>query len=240
MPRSLSPSTSSPTQPEERNAMPRVSRGFRGRRADVDPARVPPGQYVTTDFPVLSAGPTPRTPLDEWSFTIAGPSRAELVVVGGVPGAAVADGDRRHPLRDEVVKARHHLERGRLRHAARRHRHRGDVHLRAGATAATRRTCRSRTSSTARPGSPTSSTASRLRRSMVARRGCCPASVLLEEREVDSRHRSASPRRARVLGALRLPQLRRPLEGAALLGGLRRPGVEGRSATTRRLRLSHG
>jgi DMSO/TMAO reductase YedYZ molybdopterin-dependent catalytic subunit len=52
--------------------MPPLSRGFRGRRADVDPARVPPGQYVTGDFPVLSAGPTPRTPLDEWSFTITG------------------------------------------------------------------------------------------------------------------------------------------------------------------------
>ena len=52
--------------------MPPVSRGFRGRRPDIDPARVPPGQYVETDFPVLSAGPTPRTPLDEWSFTIAG------------------------------------------------------------------------------------------------------------------------------------------------------------------------
>jgi DMSO/TMAO reductase YedYZ molybdopterin-dependent catalytic subunit len=52
--------------------MQRITRGFRGRRADVDPARVPPGQYVTADFPVLSAGPTPRTPLDEWSFTVAG------------------------------------------------------------------------------------------------------------------------------------------------------------------------
>src|SRR5215217_1264083 len=53
--------------------MPPFSRGFRGRRrVDVDPARVPPGQYVTRDFPVLSAGPTPRTPLDEWSFTING------------------------------------------------------------------------------------------------------------------------------------------------------------------------
>ena len=52
--------------------MPPISRGFRGRRVDVDPARVPPGQYVTRDFPVLSAGPTPRTPLDEWSFTING------------------------------------------------------------------------------------------------------------------------------------------------------------------------
>jgi hypothetical protein len=38
---------------------PIVSRGFPGRRAaDVDPARVPPGQYVTQDFSVLSAGPT--------------------------------------------------------------------------------------------------------------------------------------------------------------------------------------
>jgi DMSO/TMAO reductase YedYZ molybdopterin-dependent catalytic subunit len=27
---------------------------------------------VTNDFPVLSAGPTPHTPVDEWSFTISG------------------------------------------------------------------------------------------------------------------------------------------------------------------------
>jgi DMSO/TMAO reductase YedYZ molybdopterin-dependent catalytic subunit len=37
---------------------------------DADPSRVPPGQYVTEDFPVLSAGPTPNTPLDEWTFSI--------------------------------------------------------------------------------------------------------------------------------------------------------------------------
>jgi DMSO/TMAO reductase YedYZ molybdopterin-dependent catalytic subunit len=50
-----------------------ISRGFTGRRhAAADPARVPPGQYVTPDFPVLSAGPTPHTPLDEWSFSITG------------------------------------------------------------------------------------------------------------------------------------------------------------------------
>ena len=52
--------------------MPSISRGFRGRRPQVDPTRVPPGQYVTADFPVLSAGPTPRTPLDEWNFLISG------------------------------------------------------------------------------------------------------------------------------------------------------------------------
>lgn len=31
---------------------------------------MPPGQYVTDDFPVLSAGPTPHTPLDHWEFSI--------------------------------------------------------------------------------------------------------------------------------------------------------------------------
>ena len=50
-----------------------ISRGFRGRRReDVDPSRVPPGQYVVDDFPVLSAGPTPHTSLDDWSFAIDG------------------------------------------------------------------------------------------------------------------------------------------------------------------------
>ena len=50
-----------------------ISRGFTGRRrGTVDPSRVPPGQYVTVDFPVLSAGPTPRAHLNDWSFTIDG------------------------------------------------------------------------------------------------------------------------------------------------------------------------
>jgi DMSO/TMAO reductase YedYZ molybdopterin-dependent catalytic subunit len=50
-----------------------ISRGFRGRSRPEAPAdRVPPGQYVTDDFPVLSAGPTPHTPLDQWTFTVDG------------------------------------------------------------------------------------------------------------------------------------------------------------------------
>ena len=50
-----------------------ISRGFRGRRqAEGERERVPPGQYVTHDFPVLSAGPTPHPDLDEWSFTVLG------------------------------------------------------------------------------------------------------------------------------------------------------------------------
>jgi len=47
-----------------------VSRGFTGRRPK-DDAKLPPGQYVTHDFPVLSATPTPVVPLDTWSFTLA-------------------------------------------------------------------------------------------------------------------------------------------------------------------------
>ena len=53
--------------------MPPVSRGFRRRGpAAGDAARTPPGQFLTKDFPVLSAGPTPRTPLDEWRLTLDG------------------------------------------------------------------------------------------------------------------------------------------------------------------------
>jgi DMSO/TMAO reductase YedYZ molybdopterin-dependent catalytic subunit len=48
-----------------------VTRGFLGR-PPAESSRVPPGQYLTRDFPVLSAGPTPYTPLDKWDFTIRG------------------------------------------------------------------------------------------------------------------------------------------------------------------------
>ena len=52
-----------------------VSRGFTGRRARPTGAlaeRVPPGQHLVADFPVLSAGPTPIIPLDRWSFELTG------------------------------------------------------------------------------------------------------------------------------------------------------------------------
>ncbi|MEO6445417.1 MAG: sulfite oxidase-like oxidoreductase, partial [Gemmatimonadaceae bacterium] len=32
--------------------------------------RIPPGQHEVFDFPVLSAGPTPRIALEDWSFTL--------------------------------------------------------------------------------------------------------------------------------------------------------------------------
>jgi DMSO/TMAO reductase YedYZ molybdopterin-dependent catalytic subunit len=50
-----------------------ISRGFRRRHQDDgEPGRLPPGQYLERGFPVLSAGPTPRTDLSSWSFSIGG------------------------------------------------------------------------------------------------------------------------------------------------------------------------
>jgi len=45
------------------------SPGFRRPERETD-VELPPGQYLTEDFPVLSAGPTPRIPLDRWGFQI--------------------------------------------------------------------------------------------------------------------------------------------------------------------------
>jgi DMSO/TMAO reductase YedYZ molybdopterin-dependent catalytic subunit len=45
-----------------------VSPGFSGHRRTKE--KLPPGQYLVHDFPVLSAGPTPRDGLRGWDFTI--------------------------------------------------------------------------------------------------------------------------------------------------------------------------
>lgn len=52
-----------------------VTRGFSGRSREQRP-ELPPGQYLTTDFPVLSAGPTPEIDTAEWEFSIRSESGA--------------------------------------------------------------------------------------------------------------------------------------------------------------------
>jgi DMSO/TMAO reductase YedYZ molybdopterin-dependent catalytic subunit len=48
-----------------------ISRGFKSRKSSTElSSRVPPGQYATTDFPVLSAGPTPKTNLEAWTLSL--------------------------------------------------------------------------------------------------------------------------------------------------------------------------
>jgi DMSO/TMAO reductase YedYZ molybdopterin-dependent catalytic subunit len=56
-----------------------VTRGFFGRREPPATAgRLPPGQHLVSDFPVLSAGPTPRISTEEWAFTLkVGPRRVK-------------------------------------------------------------------------------------------------------------------------------------------------------------------
>jgi DMSO/TMAO reductase YedYZ molybdopterin-dependent catalytic subunit len=45
-----------------------VSPGFSGRRRGG--SDLPPGQYLTHEFPVLSAGPTPHILPEHWEFTV--------------------------------------------------------------------------------------------------------------------------------------------------------------------------
>jgi DMSO/TMAO reductase YedYZ molybdopterin-dependent catalytic subunit len=40
--------------------------------AGYDPARLPPGQYLTEKWPVLHAGRVPKTDLATWDFTVSG------------------------------------------------------------------------------------------------------------------------------------------------------------------------
>jgi DMSO/TMAO reductase YedYZ molybdopterin-dependent catalytic subunit len=49
-----------------------ATRGFsaRGRGTGAEPGRLPPGQFLTTDFPVLSAGPTPEVAREDWRFEL--------------------------------------------------------------------------------------------------------------------------------------------------------------------------
>ena len=61
---------------------PVVSRGFRGR-PPAEPERLPPGQYLTRDFPVLATGPTPIDAADDWSLTIRGAVERAAELVAG-------------------------------------------------------------------------------------------------------------------------------------------------------------
>ena len=47
-----------------------LTRGFFGRKRETPTRLLPPGQYLETGFPVLSAGPTPRVDLTLWDFRI--------------------------------------------------------------------------------------------------------------------------------------------------------------------------
>src|SRR3954452_16188738 len=59
-------------RPGEDSAMTTPTRGFFGRRHERAP-RLPPGQYdVGSDWPVLTAEPTPRIAPETWSISVDG------------------------------------------------------------------------------------------------------------------------------------------------------------------------
>jgi DMSO/TMAO reductase YedYZ molybdopterin-dependent catalytic subunit len=57
-----------------------ITRGFHSRAARPPATRLPPGQHLAGDFPVLSAGATPHTPLDAWTFSIQAEDGTTLAV----------------------------------------------------------------------------------------------------------------------------------------------------------------
>ena len=103
-----------------------VTRGFTGRQQAPDIAkRLPPGQSLTEDFPVLSAGPTPHVSLGDWSFTLkVGPKPVAKWNWAEFNALPKTHQIARHPLRDQMVEARHGLggRAGRRHPQSRRHR----------------------------------------------------------------------------------------------------------------------
>ena len=155
-------------------AMPPISRGFHGRRRDDADASSPPTRPVPD---ARLPGPLGRPDAAHAARRVEPHHprrrrRAGLVDVGRAARAAVRDLHRRHPLRDEVVQARHDVDRRLGRHAARGRRHRGRVrHRVVGRRLHDEPAARGR-HATARRGSPTSTAASRSTPSTAARRGC--------------------------------------------------------------------
>ena len=187
-----------------------VSRGFHGKREkEREDSRLPPGQYLSQDFPVLSAGPTPHTPLDEWSFTIESEVGEELERWSWESFRALPP--RRCGSTSTASRSgRNWTRRGRACRSTRSWMASSTTQRTRwpSPTATTSRTSRSRTCSTGRPGSRSRTTARRWSLSTEARAAPGSTSVLLEEREVGAGSAAVGPRRAGVLGVLRLSHLR--------------------------------
>ena len=202
-----------------------ISRGFHGRpRRDVDPDRVPPGQYVVADFPCCRPG---RRPARRWR---SGPSRSRAPSTRRCPGA----GRSSSPLRPRRSRSTSTASRSgrsstppgpasRSTRCSRASRPRPSTSP-PGATAATRPTSRSRTSPAAARGSPTSTSGEPLEPEHGG-----PARLLVPHLYF---WKSAKWVRGLaltvedepgLLGGGGLPQLRRPMERAALLGRLSAP-----------------
>ena len=202
---------------------PFVSRGFeRRRRSDEELAdRVPPGQYVENGFPVLTAGPTPRSEPRSGAFAStawsprsgsgAGRSFTQLPFeevpcdIHCVTSWSKLGTSFRGVSMDTLLEAAEPLEAYAMAYSY------GGYTTNLAIEDLTDGRAWVVTEHEGEPlprehGGPGS----------AAR----PAPLLLEERQVDRGPTRDGPRRARLLGGERLPQPRRSLEGGALLDGL--------------------
>ena len=208
---------------------------FGNRTADPAIAeRVPPGQYVTTKFPVLHYGSVPKTNLATWDFKVYGEVDSPFTLTWdqfkALPRKTVNTDIHcvtRWSKLDttwEGVPIQTILEMAQLQ--ARRHARprplRAGLHREPAARGPGRRR---------RP--PRRHVRRRATRAgaRLPAAAAGPEALLLEERQVDPRPRVPEPRHPRLLGAVRLQQRRRSLEGRALLrvgarprGEPRRPG----------------
>ena len=190
------------------------------RAAGYDPARLPPGQYLTEKWPVLHAGSRPAgRPRDVDVPRLRRGREGARAHLGAVQRAAALEHRRRTSTASRAGAASTRSSRActgasSRSSAARSRRARFAIaHAEHGFTAnvpllvprGRRRAARHprrRRAADARP-----------RLAAAPRR---PGQVLLEERQVAARHRALARRQARLLGALRLQQRRRPVEGGAL------------------------
>ena len=70
---------------------------------DAEHPRLPPGQYLTKKWPVLSYESTPKFNPEKWQFKVTGLVEEPFTLqLGRIARAATRDTDGRFPLRDDL------------------------------------------------------------------------------------------------------------------------------------------
>jgi hypothetical protein len=180
----------------------------------LDPARLPPGQYLTEKWPVLHAGTVPQTYLATWDFKVFGEvdepitlsyDELQALPTTEITTTSTASRVSRFGMSFQGVHWRESSSSGRSRARA------SCSHAEQGFTANVPLAALETTTADRLGGDGNRSGRPRL--ATATRR---PFAVLLEERQVAARHRTSRCRPTRLLGALRLSQRRRLLEGTAV------------------------
>ena len=200
-------------------------------RAGYDPARLPPGQYLTEKWPVLHAGsvPLPGRPR-QLGLPRVGRGRARRLTLTGRSSPRYRASSVTQDIHCVTRWSRFDATFAGVPWSAiapaRAARSRPRTSPSPTPSRASPRTCRptSLERSRARCSPPTPTASRSTPEHGWPLRLVVPGKLLLEERQVAARHRAHRRRPAGLLGALRVPQRRRPLGRAALFGFWRESG----------------